>query len=359
MKPKVLIINPHLNFYGGAEKQITKLANHLANKDYRIAIFTTNVSMDVRSQLVDGVRILEAGNLEMLAREVNSYSRKFEICNPHNHPCELMFSYQTKPTIVWQCNEPPEEVLRGGNVDVNQRAYVNRLVNKVVVMTGYDMARFRKTYGVTPEINPPGIEYDFFSEKVKVRNTLNMKNNFVITQVGYFTWTKNQLKTLEIFSQVKKEIDEAKLVLVGYDANSTHIPYVKSVHDKIDELGLEDDVLLVDFQKPVGIRNIYGQTNVMVSPIEAQGGFLSVFEAISAGVPTIVSDTFVGSSLVEENNLGYVSKIEDFSKKILDIYSDYDKVREETLNNRVWIKDNLTWERYGQKYEKIFEELLQ
>ena len=357
MKPKIMIVNNRFNMLGGAEKLISELSNHLAYHNYPVVIFTPFACPEFKQTLKD-VRIIETGNEQNLFNYVNAFAHKFDIINPHNHPTELYLSYPIKLPKVWHCNEPPEAVLRGENIDGGEREYVRRTTKKVVVLTNYDKFRFEKTYGIEPVVNPPGINYDYFSEDIKVRNTLNMKDNFVITQVGYFTWTKNQVRTVEIFSEVIKEIPKAKLVLVGYDANAK-TDYSMNVHKKAEELGLEDDVLFIDFLNEGDLRNLYKQTSVFVSPILNQGGILSVFEAISAGVPVIVSPYFVASDIVKEHNLGRVSDIdENFIKAILDIYSNLEEERKKTEENAKWIGENLTWGKFGNRYEEIFEEAL-
>jgi glycosyltransferase involved in cell wall biosynthesis len=358
LKPSILVVNNHCDLFGGAERQISELANYLTNQNYKITIAARSMCPEFKSSLKEA-RIIETGGDQQLLEFCNKYQHKFDIINAHNHPVELFFSYPLKPVLVWNCNEPPGYVLEGKDLNPQERAYVQRMVKKVVVITDFDRARFKKLYGMDSTVNYPGVRYSYFSEEGKVRNTLNMKNNFVISQIGYWTWTKKQDLTIEIFAKIKKEIPSAKLVLVGYNAWATQYPYVKKVHDKIAELGLEDDVFINDYLTgDDNLRNIYRQSSVFINPTESQGGWATTFEAISAGVPTVISDDFVASNLVKEHKLGKVcSESEEYVKTILDIYSNYDKVKEETKENARWLS-KLTWEAFGKRYEKIFEEVL-
>lgn len=357
MKPRIMVVNNTIEMLGGAERLISELCNYLTHHYYPVTIFTPSAVPEFKRILKD-VRIVETGTKENLIKYVNDFSHKFDIVNPHNHPTETYFAYPFKAVKVWQCNEPPVSVLKEQGLNQHEGSYVKRTTKRAVVLTEYDRIRFNRVYNFDATVNPVGINYDFFNEDVKIRDTLNMKDNFVLTQVGYFTWTKNQVRTVEIFSEVKKEIPNAKLVLVGYSAN-TPTSYRQEVYSKVEELGLEGDIVFIDFQKEAALRNIYKQTNVFLSPILDQGGILSVFEAISAGVPTIVSDSFVASDIVKDNDLGKVAQIKDFPRAILGIYSDMENEREKTIEKARWIKENLTWERFGEKYEEIFEEALQ
>ncbi len=357
----ILLANPHVLLYGGAERQIVELSNYLTQKNHKVTIMTTVACEEFKKNLKEA-RIYETGGNERnLMESINKVAHKFQIYNCHNHPCELMMYYNQKVPTVWQCNEPPGYVLEGNPVNPNERAYVERTCSKVMVITDFDKARFRSLYGFDPVVNYPGIRYDYFAEDVKVRNTLNMKDNFVITQAGYFTWTKQQDKTVEIFAEVKKEIRNAKLVLVGYNAWAKQYPYVAKVHKKIEELGLEDDVFVNDYLSgDENLRNIYKQTSIFLNPCLSQGAYATSFEAICAGVPTIVSNDFVASSLISDNKLGFVSSqtTGEYINKIMYIYENQNKVKDDTLANRGWIKENLTWKKFGEKYEKILEEVI-
>ncbi len=351
-----MIVNNHFNTFGGADHLIMELSNYLTSKNYQVTIFTTTTCQEFKNSLQE-TRIIECQTEQNLIQHVNLFAHKFQIINAHNYPSPLYFSYPLKPIKVWHCNEPPGYVLEGNPVQPSEQTYINRTCKKVVVLGDYDKYRFQKLYGMTPIVNYLGIDYDFYSQDIKVRHTLNMKDNFVITQISYFTWTKNQVKTVEIFSEVKKQIPNAKLVLVGYDVSD----YTKKVEQKISELGLEDDVYMGGFiNNPEGLRNLYKQSSIFIMPVLSQGGWISTFEAISAGVPTIVSENFVGSSLIQQHNLGSVVPLqtEAFVKEILIAHDNLKRVTDDTKEKSKWIKENLNWEKFGRKYEEIFEEAL-
>jgi len=352
---RVMIINPHFNLYGGAERQVVELSNHLTDHNYRVTVFTVAAVPEFKNALKD-TRIIETGNENSLVQYVNGFSHKFDIINPHNHPTELYSVYPFKVKKVWQCNEPPTSVLEGKGLPPEEARFVKRTTTKAVVISDYDRYRFQKTYDFTPIVNYPGVRYKYFSEEIPVKNTLNMKGNFVLAQMGMFTWTKNQKKSVEILGEIKKDIPNAKLVLVGHGADS---PYGLEVQKRITELGLDDDVFINDYiSGDQAIRNLYKQTSVFINPVFEQGGWATTFEAISAGVPTIVSDRFVAANLVKENKLGWVVPIEGFAQKVLDISGDIEEEKRRTMENAKWIGENLIWEKFGDKYMEIFEGVL-
>lgn len=345
-----MIIQPKIFVNGGAERQIAHLANYLTDHNYRVAIFSTAFVNDFKKTIKEA-RLVKCNDLQDLFNAVQRYTHKFEICNPHNHPAELMFK-NTNAKSVWQMNEPPETVLRGGNLDKTEIDYVRSTINKAVVISDFEKKRFELIYGFTPYVNYPAVRYSFFATPMPRKD---FGGEPILLQSGYFTWTKNQKFTVRIFSEVLKEYPKAKLLLAGYDAD----PYAKEVRAEISNLGLEDKIIIMPYiASDEDFRQLYYSADLFLNPVYEQGGWATTFEAISSGLPTVVSDKFVGSNLVKSYDLGVVCSFEQFVSCVLDVLSDIKKHKEKTLANKVWIEKELTWDKFGERYEKIFEDAL-
>jgi len=265
---------------------------------------------------------------------------------------ETTNNFYCVPFIVHNCNEPPETVLRGGKLNAREIEIVKDQVDKAFVISDFDKRRFIDTYGFEPIVNYPGIRYSMFAD---VPNISRDDKEIRILQFGYFCWTKNQIKTVEIFNEVLKSIPNAILYLVGYNKD----PYFNKVKEKIAELGIVDKVRINGYNtSDKEIVNLYKSVDIFINPVLDQGGYATSFEAVSSGLPTVVSDKFVASNLCKDHNLAEVSKIEDFVSVILSIINNLDKNKEKISNNKLWIKDNLTWNNFGKKYESVISELV-
>jgi len=350
-KFSVMIIQPNIFVYGGAERQIVELANYLTWNNHRVLIASTGFTEDFKRNLKEA-RILKCNNLEDLWKTCLSYQEKFSIINPHNHPAELMVDGKTSKTI-WQMNEPPTQVLCGKPISKEEVKYVKENIHKAVVISDFEKKRFKKLYGFEPEVNYPAVRYEYFAT---TPNEIQKFDGFpILLQTGYFTFTKNQKFTVEIFSKVLEEYPNAKLILAGFDKD----PYADEVKSKIKELNLESKIILLPYvSSDEEFKKLYYSADLFVNPILEQGGWATTFEAISAGIPTVVSKNFVGSNIVEKHNLGIVSDLENFYKSVMSAISDLKNLKERTLANRVWLKDNLTWNKFGERYEKLMEDVL-
>ena len=243
MKPKILIVQPDIYMFGGAERQIAHMCNYFTEHNYPTTVLTMRAIPEFKTALKEA-RIIEVGmDMNKLYSTLQSIADRFDIINPHNHPTELMIAPKKMP-VVWQLNEPCLEVLRGGELPAGQKDVVNKYIQKIVVITDYEKERSSKLYGRDDLIvNYPGVRYDYFSERIVPKDKYNLKGRFVILEAGYITFTKNQIAAVEILVEVKKKIPNAVLVLAGYDKDQ----YKMHVESKALELGVSDDVIFTGF----------------------------------------------------------------------------------------------------------------
>ncbi|SCN26552.1 putative glycosyltransferase EpsF [Clostridium sp. N3C] len=116
-----------------------------------------------------------------------------------------------------------------------------------------------------------------------VRNKFNIDKNFVVGTVGRFAPQKNPLFLVEIFFELKKKCNNAKLLWVGSGFME------KEVKQKVDELNLNNDVLFLGDRSDV--QDLYQAMDVFLLPSIYEGLPLVGIEAQCSGLPMIVSDT--------------------------------------------------------------------
>lgn len=153
------------------------------------------------------------------------------------------------------------------------------------------------------------------------------KKKYDICCVGRLTEAKNPIRWLSIVNEVKKEIPNIKTIWVG-DGELRDI-----VELKIKELNLEDTVELVGFQK--NPYKYLAASKVFLLTSNWEGFGLSAFEALSLGVPAIVSNVG-GLPDIVDNECGYLCDDDSiFIKKIkyyLNKYKLDNNIKEKCLN---------------------------
>lgn len=116
----------------------------------------------------------------------------------------------------------------------------------------------------------------------KYREDMNLKDKFVLMNVGRFNIQKNHHFLIDVFNEVRKEINEAKLLLVGVGELEDEIK------DKVSKLGLNDYVEFLGTRNDV--NNLMQASDVFLMPSLFEGLPVSAVEAQASGIRCILSD---------------------------------------------------------------------
>ena len=352
---KVLICYPNFWIYGGAEKVIVRLCNYLTEHNIDNTILTTKMLPEIKKELTE-TRLIECENFDNMINMLHSISQDFDVINIHNEPCQL-FVYPKNMNTIWSFNELPNKIQLGGTLPEMEIKIVQNFIKKVVVADEVNEEKFKKVYGEKSiSIIPYGIDYDFFQLPIKenMRERYNIEpNDFVITQVGFIAPTKNQIESVKILAEVKKKIPNAKLILAGLPLED----YKKDVEQEIMKNKLYADVIFTGKLTSEEVRDLLKASNVAIQPNKGQGSWLSVFEALSCGIPILVSEDFTGKELIFMRECGRVCKNEGYVSAIEEIYNkEFDMTGEGIEMDQEWIKENLTWNNYCKKMVEVFNE---
>lgn len=358
----ILIVHPCKGFYGGAEEVVMQLCRYLTKDGHPTFLISKDVPNEVYSSLAEErQQLFNIRNCKSFFEMRSTVQRKLkwaDVVSVHNAPAPLM-TFPKKVPTVYMCNEPMELFTswKRKPIEAFNRRWVGKSGMKVVVADEFNRRRFEKIYGVEPTVIPYGIDYEFWSKPVSFKRVRDWRVR--ILQVGTITPYKNQLKSICLLAELlSKEVD-ATLTLVGRFADKRY--YNKLVNDYIsianEEIpGFESRVTFTGQVTPEQIRGLCHRHDVLFHPVEEQGGWLVPFEAMCAGLPVIVEPGFSASGLIRENGLGVASGDRGFmaAKAIID--KEYEKLDTERI--KLWVKENLTWERFGEQMVRTFEEAI-
>jgi glycosyltransferase involved in cell wall biosynthesis len=288
----VLQVHYHKGFHGGAEEVVIQLDKYFKSKG-----ITSRCVME--------------HNPWKIYQWTQELMRWADIVIMHNFPATLatLPNLHKKP-LLWICNEPPEVFTNWWRkpIEALNRWWVRKSGMEIVVADQMGAHRIFRLYGIEPKVLPYGVDYEFWSKGVESK-----ENGFTILQVGHPEFFGRGLQILE---EVKNEIPEAQLIQL----------YKRSREE---------------------VREWYNKAHVLLHLVENQGGWLVPLEAICAGLPVVTTQRFSPSSMIIRNKLGIVTM--DPSEAIL-------LKKHEALDiekSREWVRDNLTWEIYGQKILEI------
>lgn len=367
---RVLIVNPGMRVYGGAELVIIKIANYLTKNGIKNALLTTSILPEIQRELMDtDVIIKEKSKLNSLTKKfifldildeivalykgLRNNVKNFDVINIHNFPAELTILSYHKP-IVWMCNEPPEICIAFNSeknllrkcikkiILIFDKFLVRRYMKNVVVADEYNAKRFKRIYGFNPEIINYGIDYEFFSKRNKEEalNTFNFDNNFIVLQVGMLTPYKNQMESIKTIEKLKNRIPNIRLILAGWGEGN----YRVMLEEYIKEKNLGQNVIITGHLSRERVRDLYHVCDVLLHPVKSQGGWLVPFEALCAKKPIVVSPEMTASDIIKKEKIGIVTR--EYAGAILDIHRTPEKYSGMMKKGEIWVRNNLTWNKF-------------
>ena len=149
-------------------------------------------------------------------------------------------------------------------------------------------------------------------DRERLREEFGFENDLVIGHIGRFMEQKNHSFLLDVFYEIKKKNENAKLLLVGGNGDLEEF-----VHQKVIDLELEKSVIFTGIRSD--IPQLLSAMDVFVMPSLFEGMPNTVVEAQATGLPCVIADTITR----EANITGLVEYLplkdpQIWSRKVLD-----------------------------------------
>lgn len=215
-----------------------------------------------------------------------------------------------------------------------------RKATGVAVMSEIDKQQVEKERGGSRvAIIPNGVDTINFQPATKISQTKT------ILFVGNFSWFQN-LQAIEwlvkrIFPIIKQKIPAARLLVVGRRAPL----WLKSY--RAEGMILDEQV--------EDIRNVYGQSTVLLAPLKSGGGTkYKILEAMASGLPVVT--TPLGAEGLEEDCLIVKRSTEELAQATVDVLNRPEDYLWLTKKARRLVEENYDWSIIGKKLERFLTE---
>ncbi len=138
-------------------------------------------------------------------------------------------------------------------------------------------------------------EYQYNEEIRKIqRELLGFKaSDRIYCHVGRFTDQKNHTFLIDIFSEIAKKDNHAKLILIGEGELEIKI------REKVKAVKLEEKVIFAGFVEDVPLK--LQAVDVFLLPSKVEGLCIAAIEAQAAGLPCILSEQVDPATKVNDN----------------------------------------------------------
>ena len=206
----------------------------------------------------------------------------------------------------------------------------------MVIYNGVDTERFKRRNGD--------------SRVKKLREDIGGEE--IILNVARFTGQKGQTYLLRAFSEIAKERNRAKLVMIGNG------PLKKRLRRETERLGIGRNVLMLSDVKEEALPLYYDSADAFALPSLYEPASLALLEALSSGVPTVASK--VGGIPEMMKDCGLYSRPRDHKsiQKAMDtLLSERNLSRRLSESGRRLMRREHDWDRIANEYEALLLKL--
>ena len=118
--------------------------------------------------------------------------------------------------------------------------------------------------------------------RIRVRKELGMDNCFLIGHVGRFAYQKNHIFLIKVFSELVKQKENVRLLLVGEG------PLEQKIRQLVEEKKLNDKVIF--YGTSTCVEKLFQAMDVFALPSHFEGLPIVGVEAQASGLPVVFSD---------------------------------------------------------------------
>ncbi|WP_373034675.1 glycosyltransferase family 4 protein [Sulfurimonas sp.] len=195
-------------------------------------------------------------------------------------------------------------------------------------------------------VNNYGVDLNSFKHVEK------MDNKFRIIYCGSFSIGKGLHYLLKAFNELK--INNAELWLVGASKIVD-----KALLEVIRKMNINFENIIFKGQFPQNeLYKLYSQGTIFILPSLADGFAMVVPQALSCGLPVIVTESTGAKDIVKEGVNGFIippANKNAIKEKIEYLYNNADECEKMSKNAISSVLNGLTWDNYGDRLIDILE----
>jgi glycosyltransferase involved in cell wall biosynthesis len=247
-----------------------------------------------------------------------------------------------------------------------------RKSNAVIASTPQEVKNILDLYGVTGEnvdLIRAGVDERLFKpiKKTDAIKETGLDFEKIVLFVGRITKAKGIRILIKALKKLKIEYNnELKLLIIGGDISSVMHSEIESrekkyIKKQIKELNLSDDVIFLGPVERERLPYYYSLADICVIPSLYESFGLVAVEAMTCGTPVIASKAGGLAYTVKNgySGLHFVpGRSDHLAKKILEIITDSEKLREMGINARIRASKEFGLERTVRQIKELYESLI-
>lgn len=387
---KIAILVNELNVLGGTHKQVLRFAEFLEKQGHQVVIVTRYFDIEKTyhafnrfniEYLYKDYNFTSDGIIAKIKNKIKSIRDAFLLAKKVPSDCEIInvhdkgiygtvlflkFFLNKKAKIVWQINDLPLCFHVGfaeGTVDsIKEKLkriairFISKFVDEITVNVTKNAERVKQCFGRDAKVFYCGVDVN---DKLQ-KHSYNIKDNTVrILSSGVFFPYRNYESLIGVIENLSRKNVNVHLDVIG--STEFDKEYSEKIKNLVKEKQLENEITIwgqVDDEKYVELHN---QADMFAFININQSWGLAVFEAMSCGLPVIVSESVGAIELLHNDEDAIIvdpENIEQVSDVVLKLMNDKDYYSKISENAYKVVKE-FTWDKlYSERMLDLFEELI-
>ncbi len=221
------------------------------------------------------------------------------------------------------------------------------MFDEITLVSPVDASVMRRICpAATVSVVPNGVDSDYFT------TSASETNEPILIFTGVMDYEPNVTAVTylcsSIFPIIKKEIPDARLLIVGRDPTPEIRHFEKSVPG-VTVTGFVDD-----------IREYFDKSLIYVAPIRSGAGIKNkILEAWAMEKPVVATSMSCdGIDVAPGQDVLVADSAVEFAKSVIDLLRDENLRRKLTTNARKKVVDKYSWESQAEKFNRIYERVV-
>lgn len=383
---KILVVVNELNIRGGTHKQALRLCEYLS-KDNDVTIYTriyekektysefekfnivTSRILGTKSYNIIGKIINRIKNSKIENSIFKDLIENVDIVNIHDCGATGLIKIAKKinKKVVLQINDMPRYFLEGnakGQKDSLKnkikRIKFKKLINKVDVITvnvTKNKEIVKKCLNRDAKVFYCGVDTN---ENLERHYSMHNSNKLKLFSSGVFFPYRNYETLVKVVDKIVKNNIEVHLDIMGStDWDKDYADFIKKM---ITDMKLDKYITIwgqVNDEKYVELHN---NADMFLFININQSWGLAVFEAMSCGLPVIVSESVGAIELLKDKENSIITNpenVDEIYNEIMNLKNNEDYYRK-ISNNAYEIVKNFTWDNlYSSKMLELFKKIIE
>ena len=294
MKKQVLEISTGILRYDGMSKVLISLIDNAPKDKVEVSVLLGKGAIpEFYEELKKRhVRYFEGPDRELDVKHYIPYLRKllkshhFDVVHVHGNSATMALDLFIAETcgVKTRIAHSHNTISKHPRVHAVMKPFLNMVTNQPAAC-GQDAGKFlfNKKFTLVP--NCIDVEKFRFNPEVRAeeRKKLGIGDEFLIGNVGRFTYQKNHQFLIKIFNAVLKKEPTAKLLLIG-DGE-----LLDDIKKQVSALGISKSVIFYGTSDHV--NRLMQAMDCFLLPSKYEGLSVTALEAQAAGLPCIMTDT--------------------------------------------------------------------